>query len=82
MVLLVAVVRARSRKHSELSKSAAMVFIFAGLCGIIAMSSYVGKTNDTSLGADNVFFNWSFGIFTAAWAITLGLVVPLCYIGA
>ena len=35
-----------------------------------------------SLGADNVFYNWSFGIFTAAWATLLGLVVPLCYIVA
>ena len=82
MVLLVAVLRARKRQHSELSKSAGITFIFAGLCGVIAMSSYVGKTNDTSLGADEVFYSWSFGLFTAAWATVLGLVVPLCYIMA
>ena len=120
MVLLVAVTRARKRRHSELAKAAGLVFLLAGLCGVIAMSSYVGKTNDTvrpctrcatvsrftlrsadafatacvivadaasspaaqSLGANVVFYNWSFGLFTAAWATLLGLVVPLCYIVA
>ena len=47
MVLLVAVTRARKRRHSELAKAAGLVFLLAGLCGVIAMSSYVGKTNDT-----------------------------------
>lgn len=47
MVLLVAVTRARKRRHSELAKAAGLTFIFAGLCGVISMSSYVGKTNDT-----------------------------------
>ena len=35
-----------------------------------------------SLGANVVFYNWSFGLFTAAWATLLGLVVPLCYLVA
>ena len=47
MVLLVAVTRARKRRHSELAKAAGLVFLLAGLCGVIAMSSYVGKTTDT-----------------------------------
>ncbi len=46
------------------------------------MSSFVGKTDINLAGADSVFYSWSFGIFTAAWATLLGLVVPLCYIGA
>ena len=47
VVLLMAVVRATKRRHAELSKAAGLTFLFAGLCGVIAMSSYVGKTNDT-----------------------------------
>ena len=81
-VLLVAVMRARKRQHSELSKTAGLIFIFAGMCGVIAMSSFVGKTNDSVLGASSVFYSWSFGLFTAAWATILGLVVPLCYMVA
>jgi hypothetical protein len=81
-ILLVAVVRARKRMHSELSKTAGLLFILAGLCGVVAMSSFVGKTNDSVLGADNVFYSWSFGLFTAGWATLLGLVVPLCYLVA
>ena len=46
-VLLAAVTRAAKRRHAELSKAAGLTFLFAGLCGVIAMSSYVGKTNDT-----------------------------------
>ena len=47
VVLLMAVMRAYKRRHAELSKAAGLTFLFAGLCGVIAMSSYVGKTNDT-----------------------------------
>jgi hypothetical protein len=81
-VLLVAVVRARKRAHSELSKTAGLLFMLAGMCGVIAMSTFVGRTNESVLGADSVFWSWSFGLFTAAWAAILGLVVPLCYIVA
>jgi len=35
-----------------------------------------------TLGAQTVFYSWSFGLFTAAWAAMLGLVVPLCYLVA
>jgi hypothetical protein len=82
IIHLAALLRARKRRHSELAKAAGLAFTLAGLCGVISMASFVGKTNDSTLGADSVFYSWSFGLFTAAWATVLGLVVPLCYIAA
>ena len=82
MILLTGVAQARRKAHSEVSKTAGLVFIFAGLSGVVAMSSYVGKTAMILASADSIFYNWSFGLFCAAWAVILGLVVPLCYIGA
>ena len=77
---LVALAAAKRKAHTDLAKTSGLLFTLSGICGIIAMSSYVGKTQNNLATADSIFYSWSFGLFTASWATLLGLVVPLCYI--
>ena len=80
IVHLMALAQARRKAHSDLAKASGLIYVLASVCGIISMSSFVGKTMNNLHAADNVFFSWSFGLATAGWASLLGLVVPLCYI--
>jgi hypothetical protein len=68
--------------RSDLSRLAGMMAFFTGAVGVSAMASFVNNKNRQLLlaGANNVFYGWSFGVFTAAWAVMLGFVMPLLYI--
>jgi hypothetical protein len=77
--------RRAGRAHSNNAKFAGMCWLFTAACGIISMSAFYDRRSRELLfdrSINHVFWDWSFGTFTAAWALALGLVAPLCFIAA
>ena len=71
--------------HSNAAKLAGMMWLFTGACGIVSMATFFSRRHNELLvdgSINHVFWDWSFGTFTAAWALALGVIAPLCFIAA
>ena len=68
---------ARAAKNTE-AKLAGFMSMFAGFCGLITMSIFVARepTWKGPLGGHVRHLHWSYGLFTAAWALAV-VLAPL-----
>lgn len=69
--------RAGSRAGRNVSaKAAGAVSMFASWCGLICMAIFVNKVPVADQGEYERHLHWSYGLFTAAWALA-AVIAPL-----
>ena len=69
--------RAGSRAGRNVSaKAAGAVSMFASWCGLICMAIFVNKEPMADQGQYERHLHWSYGLFTAAWALA-AVIAPL-----
>ena len=77
IMFLAAMRRAGSRAgRNPSAKAAGAVSMFASWCGLICMSIFVAKEPVVSQGQYVRHLHWSYGLFTAAWALA-AVIAPL-----
>ena len=69
--------RAGSRAgRNPSAKAAGAVSMFASWCGLITMAIFVAKEPVADQGRYVRHLHWSYGLFTAAWAVA-AVIAPL-----